>query len=268
MRTMLSLMLILPATGCVIAYGPTAPAPGLMVPATEQGTGDVSVSMGLARNVADRVEVHTDGSLEAEPSNLPSWPYLDISYRQGIAEGLGFEARLSGSLILPFPFPIPNGVSLAPMIEVAEIGDDGSFVLSPRGVLTSGAIVASGPTVETRTSWTGYGLEVPAIFTWEPTEVVALNATPYVRVFWVVGQAERRDDDDPDVVGPKVGWPVWGGGLTANAHLTLGVFRVGLGLGFESGPEPLYNHPCPDCEGDRDLFTLSPQGGLSLGIAW
>lgn len=257
------LALCLPLAGCVFAYGPTAPAPGLAVPATSEGAGDVALTAGLARQVGDRVTVTQDGTRQGDESLLPSWPYFDLGIRQEISDDVGLEARLGGSLVLPIPIPVPNGLSLAPMFRVADLGEHGRVDISPRGVITSGLVYATFEDQSSGLATTGYGVELPATISWQPRRWIHLNTTPYVRAFYVVGQPE-----EDGVEGQKAGWITSGGGLTGNALLTVAFFRVGIGGGLEVVPDPAAGLECPACEGDRAPVTVAPQLAISLGFAW
>lgn len=262
-RSSALLAFCLPLAGCVFAYGPTAPAPGLSVPATTDGAGDVAFTAGLARQVGDRVTVTQEGTLQGAESALPYWPYFDLGARQEITDDVGLEARIGGSVVLPIPFPIPNGLSVAPMFRVADLGEHGRVDVSPRGVLTAGHTFATVGERSSSLSYTGYGLELPATIGWQPRRWLYLNTTPYLRTFYVVGQPE-----EDGVEGEPAGWFTTGGGLTGNALFTLALFRFGIGGGLEIVPDPAAGLECPDCEGDRAAVTVAPQLAVSLGLAW
>lgn len=259
-----SLLLLALAPGCVIVYGASAPAPGLMRPSTDAAEGEVFATVGVARNVADGIDVSADGTATPTAQDARIWPNLDVGVRQSLGKGVGLEARLTGSVIVPLPLPVPQGFSLAPVFKVYQPDATFRIDLSPRFVRSGGFVflaVSNDDKAELHTQ--GWGAELPVMFSWQPDPDVSLNATPYVRGFLVRG---RLDVDD--VEGRPVWWPTVSTGLTLNGLLDVGPARLGLGGGVELVPEVGAGLPCPEgCTRGGRLVAV-PQIQVSFAGAW
>jgi len=262
-RFLLPLLLAVP--GCVFLYAPGAPAPGRTVPTTEKGAWDFTLDVDMARNVADGVDVQHDGTLEGTTQDAPVWPVLDLGFGTALADGVGLEAGLTGSLLLPLPFPIPNGVTLAPVFRLTGPGDV-RLHTSPRFIYTAGQITVAFEGSETVKA-KGYGVELPFILTWMGEDWVALNSTFFARAFYMQAVHDITDEDGVLDPGEPAHWLATGGGLTLNALFTWGAFRLGLGFGLEVVPNPSAGlTPCDGCADPAPIY-LVPQGGITIGAA-
>jgi hypothetical protein len=239
-----------------------------MVPAVSPGEWDIELEMDVTRNTGNGVELLDDGSLRSQEL-VPIWASIPtLAVRFGLFDGLGLELRGITSAIFPFAFPIPNGLSLSPMIRVARLGPDLDLHAMPRALWLRAQGVGSAGTGSTlRVDTDTLGFELPLLLDWKAADWVHLNGTAFGRSFYL-NQTRARGGDTV-----KGSWLAFGGGLTANAIMTFGWFRLGLGLGIEVAPNPGAAYPTctleqdPSCKPPPQVHFI-PQGGLSLGVTW
>ncbi|MDF1562422.1 MAG: hypothetical protein P1V51_05220 [Deltaproteobacteria bacterium] len=262
-------VLLFTSTGCVFFYSANAAPPGRYVPPMEKGQGDFGVDIPLGRNPSYGVEVGADGEPEPDNDQPPMWLGLDLAFRYGLTDQIGLDARITTSFLVPFPFPMPNGFTLAPIFELLEKPEQGiALHLSPRGIWTNGVYISSGINdYRTETKVHAAGGELPVMFTYSPVEWFDLSGTAFFRAFYVF--AERDDNTSSGAIQAKAHWPALGGGLTVAAILTAGRFRISLGAGLEAGPNLAANYTDADGEVSGDgAMVLYPQGGLTIGAGW
>lgn len=246
--------------GCAVVYLPGASAPTRMRPEVGPGQGTVTFDMDLARNTADGVEVDPQGNL-SDGGIAAVWPMMSLTWQQGLADGLSLQTQLTTSLLLPLPFPVPNGVTVAPVIRVLQ-NDSLGLHLSPRLLVTNGSAISAGPTRRTADKALAWGAEVPVLLSWRAGRSTTFTAVTFLRGFRLTRSQEIQHDDGPTEGPTPVHNLTWGTGLTLNAVFDLGGFRLGLGVGVE-----IASDPAAAFGGDGQPHVY-PQGGLSLGGHW
>ncbi len=266
MRT--PLLALVPAlSGCIIAYAPAVQPLGRVVPDTTPGHVDVGMDIDLGRNLTEGAGVNLDGELEAA-DGAPVWPCWGVNYRQGLGRGLGIEGRINGSLMLPLPpLPVPNGMSMAPVVRVYQWGDSLKLHTIPRFMFIRGHITVAAYDKHVANT-TGLGLELPAILSWEPVPVFAATSTLWLRGYHMSQTTEHTPDDGPVVEGVRGSWLNLGSGATLNLFLRPGAFRFGLGAGVEWMPNPGASVGYADSSVEPPGHFWVPQFGLTMGGTW
>lgn len=264
--TRIALALPLLCSGCIIAYAPAVQPLGRVMPDTTRGSHDLALEGDLGRNLTEGAGISHEGELEAA-DGTPQWPCWGLAYRQGLGRGVGIEGRLSGSLMLPLPAPVPNGLSLAPVFRIARWGDTLQLHTIPRFAYVKGFVaVAAGDQFSSET-W-GLGAEVPAILSWEPVEVFAATGTFWMRGYHLSQRADHKPEGEDTIVGHRGGWLSFGSGAAVNLFLQPGIFRFGLGAGVEWMPNPGARVGYADSDVEPPGSFWIPEAGLSMGFAW
>ncbi|MFH1468860.1 MAG: hypothetical protein ABIO70_31015 [Pseudomonadota bacterium] len=252
--------------GCIIAIAPAVQEAGRVLPDTTAGAGEVCLDGDWGRNLTEGAGVNHAGDLEAA-DGTPGWPAWGLTYRQGLGKGLGLEGRISGSFMLPLPAPVPNGLSLAPMVRVAKWGEHLELHTLPRFAYLKGYGFI-GLNEQYSSTTRAFGLDVPAVLSWQPRGVFAATGTLWLRGYRVW----QRADYDPGAgdleEGTPGAWTTFGSGTSVNLFLSPGHFRVGLGGGVEWAPNPGRNVPYADRDAIPPGGFWFPEVGMSLGFDW
>jgi hypothetical protein len=261
-----TLLLSTLCTGCIIAYAPAVQELGRVIPETDPGSFDLALDADLGRNISDGVGVSHEGELEAA-DGAPVWPCWGLSYRQGLGKGMGLEGRINGSLMLPLPFPVPNGMSLAPVVRVARWGEHLELHTIPRFMYIKGHITVAANDQHIANT-TGIGAEVPAILSWEPAEVFAATGTLWLRGYHLSQRADFNPEGGELEEGVPGGWLNFGTGASLNLFLRPGAFRFGLGAGVELVPNPGASLAYDGSSAEPPGSFVVPTFGMSMGAAW
>ncbi len=266
MRQLASALALL-CSGCIIAYAPAVQELGRVVPETAPGYHDITLDADLGRNLTEGAGVNHEGELEAA-DGTPVWPCWGLNYRQGLGNGLGIEGRLNGSLMLPLPpLPVPNGMSLAPVVRVARWGEHLELHTIPRFMYIKGHITVAANDQHIANT-TALGAEVPAILSWEPVDIFATTGTLWLRGYHITQRADFNPEGGALEEGVPGHWLNVGSGASLNLFLRPGAFRFGLGAGLEWLPNPGASVGYADSSAQPPGYLFVPQFGFSLGGAW
>jgi hypothetical protein len=262
------LPLVLLTGGCFVYYAPLAAPPGSYSPPASKGSGDFGIDLVVGRDMAYGAEVREDGTLAPDEDLPKSWLGLDLALRYGLSETVGLDLRLTSSALIPFPLPVPNGATVAPIFRVLH-SDDGRLALhlSPRLLWSNGSFIAAIQNEKRETRVRALGAELPAQLTYRAAKWLSLSTTAYVRGYHDRATLTVTRDDlihDPVVAS----YTAFGGGATLALIFTLGGFRLALYGGLEAGPDPGGGLLRDDGSTQPETTVLFGQGGLTLGGAW
>lgn len=267
------------APGCIYIYGANVQMPGAMLPPVKADSWEVGTGLHVGRSASTGLAATEEGLKRTDTSADGSigglWPGFDVYLRHAFTDEVAFEARGVASMLVPFPFPIPNGLSLSPIIHLWGAIDATQLHVAPRFVLSDGEIFATLGGDQHREQFRAVGLDLPLIFTLYRGDMLGVSTTLFGRTLRVTGHEDRKKARDKTTgeefdwqLGPSYSAWVLSTGATVHFSLTLGVVRLGLALSGEMGPHPGADLSlCKDCKGGDDL-VLVPGGNLSLGFAW
>jgi hypothetical protein len=170
--------------------------------------------------------------------------------------------------MLPLPpIPVPNGMSMAPVVRLHRWGETLELHTIPRFMYIKGHITVAANDQHIANTW-GLGAEVPAILSWEPAAIFATTGTLWLRGYRMTQRSDFNPEGGELEPGEPGSWLNFGSGASLNLFLRPGAFRFGLGAGIEWVPNPGASFGYADSSAQPPGSFWIPTFGLSMGGAW
>lgn len=239
---------------------------GSFLPAGDLQRGDVhaSASMELGRVLAGPADADPSRTIPsgAQQWTVSTWASSDLSVRWAVLDAVALEAQLK--TVNPFApiVPVPVGGALGARVrlisrELATSGFALELGLRAVGVGAQQSLTRSQDLRSQTDTWNyrAMGLEAPLVGTYRISPLVALTASPFLRLYRVKAwHSVVAPDGSTSTAG--IPWTaVLAGGLGISIAMDLGPVELAPGMAFELAARPGRGSPVS--------FLFEP--GLSVG---